>query len=385
VKIAQIETFRVGLPRRRVHRWAFNNVAAGSDYVLVRITSDVGISGIGEAPVLPDWGGDYGTHYGEYSVGTVDLIEQWLSPVLADQDPFQIDVLHARMDAVIRGYPYAKAAIDVALHDLKGRALGVPVYELLGGLVRREVPLAHSIGLMEIEPALAEIAAVVEEGVSTIKLKIGVDPDRDVELVRRTRELVGPQIKIRVDANQGYASPKLALRVLRRMEEFDIWFMEQPVMGVENLARISGATDTPIMADESAWTTQDILRIIQLHAADMVSLYYTKPGGLYPAKQVAAVAEAGGLPCDVNGSAETGIGNMANLHLAASTRNVTLPGSIPVSAPAGRRPTKMAGHYYTDDLITEPYEFRNGSFIVSDRPGLGVELDEEKLRRYRVG
>jgi len=384
MKIARIETFRVGLPRRRVHRWAFNNVAAGSDYVIVRITADDGISGLGEAPALPDWGGDYGTHDGEYSVGVVDVIERWLAPVLIGQDPFQLDVLHARMDAVIRGHPYAKAAIDVALYDLKGRALGVPVYELLGGLVRREVPLAHSIGLMEIEPALAEIAAVVEEGVRTIKLKVGVDPERDVELVRRTRELVGPEIRIRVDANQGYPTPKLALQVLRRMEAYDIWFMEQPVMGVENLARISEATDVPIMADESAWTPHDVLRILQLRAADMISLYYTKPGGLYPAKQVAAVAEAGGLPCDVNGSAETGIGNMANLHLAASTRNVTLPGSIPVSAPAGRRPTKMAGHYYTDDLITEPYEFRDGAFIVPDRPGLGVELDEEKLRRYRV-
>ncbi|MDR7419274.1 MAG: enolase C-terminal domain-like protein [Armatimonadota bacterium] len=384
MRITSVETFRVGLPRRRVHRWAFNYVAAGSDYVLVRISTDAGISGIGEAPVLPDWGGDYGTHDGEYSVGAVDVIDRWLRPVLIEQDPFQIDVLHARMDAVIRGHPYAKAAIDVALHDLKGRALGVPVYELLGGLVRREVPLAHSIGLMDIEPALAEIAAVVEEGVKTIKLKIGVDPQRDVELVRRTRELVGPAIKIRVDANQGYPTPKLALQVLRRMQDYDVWFMEQPVMGIRNLARVSRATDVPIMADESAWTTQEVLEIIRLEAAELISLYYTKPGGLYPAKQVAAVAEAGGLACDVNGSAETGIGNMANIHLAASTRNVTIPGSIPVNAPAGRRPTRMAGHYYTDDLIKEPYEFRDGCFIVPDRPGLGVDLDEEKLLKYRV-
>src|SRR5262249_16793156 len=155
-------------------------------------------------------------------------------------------------------------------------------------------------------------------------------------------------------------------------------YAEQPVEGLDAMAQVRNAVTTPIMADESAWNARDVLDIIRLGAADVISLYTTKPGGLLPAKKMAAVAGTGGLPCNVNGSAETGIGNAANLHLAASTPAVSLPIVIPVTTLEGREQTKVAGVFYTDDIITEPFTYANGALTVPDGPGLGVELDIEK-------
>jgi muconate cycloisomerase len=138
------------------------------------------------------------------------------------------------------------------------------------------------------------------------------------------------------------------------------------------------------MADESAWTAQDVLEIVRKKAADVISIYTTKPGGMFKAKKVAAIAEAAGLPCNVNGSVETGVGNAANIHLAASTAVVTYGCVVPVSSPKEKAKNGIAGIYYQDDIITEAFSFDNGDIIVSSKPGLGIELDEEKLKHYRV-
>jgi L-alanine-DL-glutamate epimerase-like enolase superfamily enzyme len=148
------------------------------------------------------------------------------------------------------------------------------------------------------------------------------------------------------------------------------------------MARVARGTDVPIMADESAWSAHDVLRLITWKAAEMVSVYYTKPGGLMKAKKLLAVAETGGLLCDVNGSGEMGIGNAANLHLAASSSIIELPGTIPVTSTAEIVRTQVAGHKYLDDIIKVPFEYRDGCMLVPDGPGLGVEVDEAKLSKY---
>jgi muconate cycloisomerase len=139
------------------------------------------------------------------------------------------------------------------------------------------------------------------------------------------------------------------------------------------------------MADESAWTPQDVLEIIERRAADVISIYTTKPGGLYKAMQVAAVAAAAGLPCNVNGSVETGVGNLANIHLAAAALPVTLACVVPVSTPAEAQHGQVAGIYYKDDLIKTPFRLVDGAVQVPDGPGMGMDVDEAKIQRYRVG
>lgn len=383
MQITGIKATIVALPSRRVHPMAFGGANLGR-YVIVRVQTDAGIEGFGEATVLLQWGGDHGRYFGESPHATVHLVEDVLSPVLVGSDPYEIELAHQRMNAAVKGYPYAKSAIDSALLDIKGKAIGVPVYELLGGLARRAVPIAHSIGIIDLETICSEAQRAVEEGIGTIKLKIGLDPERDVEAVRRVRKKVGDKVEIVLDANQGYSTPKLAIRTLKRIEESRIRYVEQPVEGLDAMAHVAQSVDVPIMADESAWTPHDILDIVRLGAADLISVYTSKPGGLSRAKKVAAVAEAAGLPCNVNGSAETGVGNAANLHLAASTSCITEACAIPVTTVGGREQTTTAGVFYTDDIITEPFVFEDGCLSVPAAPGLGIEIDEEKLSRYRV-
>jgi len=383
MKITQIETIPIRLPTRRVHQWASLTTPIGV-YVIIKLHTDEGLIGFGEAPVLKDWGGDHGKYFGETPQTTIHIINDILAPALAGQDPCRFEALHALMDKAVKGYPYCKAAIDAALYDVVGKKFAIPAYQLLGGLVRERVPIAHSLGLMEIDKAVDEAMQAKAEGVKTIKLKAGVEQKRDIELVRRIREAIGPELNICVDANQGYPTAKAAVKVTNAMAEYNLLYMEQPVEGIEQMAEVARRVDTPIMADESAWTPQDVIEIIQKKAADMVSIYTTKPGGMFKAKKVAAVAEAAGLKCNVNGSVETGVGNAANLHLAASTGVVTYGCVVPVSTPKGKGKGGIAGIYYQDDIIVEPFAYSNGDIVISPKPGLGIELDEDKLKHYRI-
>jgi muconate cycloisomerase len=225
---------------------------------------------------------------------------------------------------------------------------------------------------------------VVREGVRTIKIKIGVDPDRDVDMVRRIRETVGAGVALCVDANQGYRTPGEAIRTFRRMERFDLIYFEQPVEGIDRLAQVARALDVPVMADESAWNAHDVIGIIEKRAAQVVSIYTTKPGGLWRAMEVAAVARAAGLICNVNGSVETGIGNLANLQLAAAAPAAVLSCVVPVSTPAEAQSGQVAGIYYKDDLIAQPMRLVDGAIDLPQGAGMGIAADEMKIARYRV-
>jgi muconate cycloisomerase len=381
--IAAIELHHVALPPRREHKWSGLTEPIGG-YLLIKMVDAAGLAGWGEAPALKDWGGDFGRYFGESPATTIAVIESHIRSAVIGCIPGEIAELHARMDRAIKGYPYAKAAIELAAYDLAGRQCGLPVHRLLGGALRRRIPVTHSIGLLPGEEAEREAMAVVREGVRTIKIKIGVDPDRDIDMVRRIRETVGAGVALCVDANQGYRTPGEAIRTFRRMERFDLIYFEQPVEGIGRLAQVARALDVPVMADESAWNAHDVIEIIEKRAAQVVSIYTTKPGGLWRAMEVAAVARAAGLICNVNGSVETGIGNLANLQLAASAPAAVLSCVVPVSTPAEAQSGQVAGIYYKDDLIAEPMRFVDGAIDLPEGAGMGIAADEMKIARYRV-
>ena len=245
--------------------------------------------------------------------------------------------------------------------------------------------VAHSIGLMDADTAAREAAEVVAEGITTIKVKIGVEAERDIKVVAAVRGAIGSAGKIRVDANQGYRTWREAVRVISAMEKYDLVYAEQPVEGLRAMAEVSARINVPVMADESAWTPEDVLEIVRLNAAQMLSVYYTKPGGLARSKRLLAIAGAASLPCDINGSAEMGIGVAADLHLAVSSAEISLPGTIPVTSTAEIERTKVAGRKYLDDIIKVPFRYEKGVLYVHDGPGLGVEVDEAKIAKYRIG
>lgn len=384
MKITDIAVHLVRLPARRDHNWASKMATPIGHHAIIEISTDEGLTGWGESPAGATWGGAHMRYYGESPETVRVVINDYLLPAVLGKNPVDISILHAAMDKAIKGHPYAKAAVDIACYDLAGKALNVPVSTLLGGAHRDSIEVAHSLGIMDLDRCYAEAEEAVSEGALTIKCKTGLDPVRDVTLVRELRRLLGPQIKIRVDGNEGYESVASAVAVTRRQEEYDILLCEQPVVGAVGLARVAKRIDSPVMADESAWTVQDVLELDKLDAAQCISLYVTKPGGLYRARQVADVVEQLNMYCDIGGSIETGIGNAANLHLGSATRVATLPSVCPVSQPEGGDGPKTAGVYYLDDLLTEPLKYENGRVFTPTGPGLGVEVDREKLSRYAV-
>ena len=333
---------------------------------------------------LPPSGGEFGRYFGE-SPGTVRaVVTQYLAPAVAGCLPGDITELHARMDRALKGHPYAKAAVEIAAYDLAGLQMNVPSARLLGGVLRRRIAVTHSIGLIGFAEAEREVAQAAKEGIRTFKIKVGVDPDRDVEMVSRVRDTVGPKVALCVDANQGYATPAQAIATFRRMSRCDLIYFEQPVEGIARLAEVARAIDAPVMADESAWNAHDVIEIIEKRAAQIVSIYTTKPGGLFRAMEVAAVARAAGIVCNVNGSVETGIGNRANIVLASVAPAVTLSCVVPVSTPAQAQSGQVAGIYYTDDLIAAPMKFADGAIEVPAGAGMGIAVDEAKVRKYAV-
>ena len=383
MKIKGIEAIHLKLPPRQDYRWAGLLVGLG-DFLLVKIQAENGRIGYGETVPLIDWGGDYHHYYGESPQTARHVIHDYLAPVLVGENLFGFEAAHTAMDRVVKGHPYAKAAIEIALYDLAGKLLEVPVYQLLGGKVREKIPIAHMLGLMAPAQAIPEAERVAAEGIRAFQVKGGLDINRDIQLISALRARLGDQINLRLDANQGYPTPKVAIQAIRRMEADGLNLVEQPVEGISGLAQVTAAVSCLVIADESVWTPQDALTIAQTHAVDALSIYIGKAGGLLKAKKISDIAEAARLRCDVNGSLELGVGNAANLHLAAATKVIDLANVIPINGPAGQGPTEFAGRYFADDIVREPFKYADGFVIISDQPGLGVEVDEAKIERYRV-
>jgi muconate cycloisomerase len=383
MKITAVEAIPFRLPVRREFKWAGLRAALGG-FVLVRVRTSEGLIGYGEATPLPDWGGDFHRHGGETQQTVVSIIESVLGPALLGADPLKVKAAHLAMQHALRGHSYAKCAIDIALHDIAGKALDVPIHQLLGGAVRASVPVAHMVGLMGDSEATDEALAAIADGAGALQIKGGESPNRDLALITSLRKALPSHIKLRLDANQGYCQPKTAINIICALDDIGLDFIEQPVMGLADMAEVKRNVPIPVIADESCWDGADAIDIVNARAADCLSIYLAKAGGFTGARTVAAIAEVAGLPCDVNGSIESGIGNAANIHLALAMPSITLAAVIPVSAPRGRHTHRVAGNYFEDDIIVEPFAVKNGALLPLQGPGLGIEVDEDKLARYRV-
>lgn len=383
MKVIGIECRLVRLPTRRPHRWASLTAAVGS-YVLVRLRTDEGIDGWGEATALAQWGGDHGRYYGETPGTVLHVVKDIFGPILVGCDPLDRNGVYGQLEAAIRGHHYAKTAVEAGLLEIGAKRAGLPVYELLGGRRRGRVPMTHSLGLLPIEQVVEEVGQALAEGVRTIKLKVGEDAARDVAVVMAVRDKVGPEIDLTVDANQGWGTPAEAIRIVRAMEPARLRFVEQPVAGIREMAAVAAKVSVPLMADESVWTARDMVEVASSGAAMLASIYTSKSGGLGRAMQADAVALACGLGTNVNGSGETGVGNLANVHLAAALASLTEGCVFPITGLAERRPTQVVGAWYTDDLLVEPFSFVDGCVEVPSGPGWGIGVDHEKVERYTV-
>lgn len=369
MKITNIEAIPVRVPLKKgLTTKTAHGEHVDSHYVVVRVLTDDGAVGLGEATVAPRWSG-------ETSRGCIAAIEELIGPALKGADAALISALEARMNREIKLNPFTKAAVEMALWDLAGKAAGVPLCQLLGGRVRDEIPIKMVVGAFETPQAVALARKFLEGGTRCLKVKVGLDPAMDLERVRAIRELAGPDIPIGIDANCGW-DLTTARQVLRELEAFDLLFAEQPIPPGDPsaLAFLRQATRIPIMADESIFTLADAWVVAAARAADIFSVYPGKNGGIQEAMKVVHVAEAAGLAAHMGSNLELGIATAAMVHLAAAVRAIdseTYPADI------------LGPLYHEGDLIREPLSLGPATARIPEGPGLGVELDEKQLRRWR--
>jgi L-alanine-DL-glutamate epimerase-like enolase superfamily enzyme len=262
---------------------------------------------------------------------------------------------------------YAIAGIEMALLDIKGKAFGVPVVELLGGRCRTSVPVIGYLFIDDPEANAAKAAAFVDAGHTELKLKVGRDLRQDYDTIAAIRDRVGPDVKIRIDANMNWSVPA-AIKWIRALEDFDLQFVEQPVpdFDLAGMAAVRRAVSTPIAADESCTTVRSALALIEADACDVFVVYPSEAGGLTRAAQIGALAAAAGKWCAIGSWAELGVATTANAHLAAASENFAFASDT---------------HYplQLEDVLEEPVAIERGHIPVSGEPGLGVTLDPEQV------
>ena len=267
-------------------------------------------------------------------------------------------------------------AIDMALWDIVGKAANQPIYKLIGGKFRERVECRYWMGAKDPRGVAEEVGKAVAKGFRAIKIKIGLNPELDVECVKAAREAAGPRIEIGFDVNGGYSVLE-AVRILKKMEEYDPSHVEEPVnsSNIRALAYVKQHTSIPILCDGPARTTKEqIQELVIQRACDAVHLDLTVNGGFLEAQRCAAVAEAGDLKVSCHSSpGELGIATAAQLHLVTATPNFLWP--------VDSAYTKMLPP--SEDIIRSPFVYENGSLKAPEGPGLGVEIDEEKLQRAK--
>jgi muconate cycloisomerase len=370
MQITHIETIPIQVPIRpeRAIR-SGRGYHTASPFLLVKVHTDAGITGLGEVSCTAVWSG-------EDQFTAARIIDSYLAPALIGQDPTHIERLTALMHRTVANNPFTKSSLEMACWDILGKVAGLPVYRLLGGPVREFVPTKFSVSGLE-PPRAAEIAAwAVDQGFRTMKVKVGMDPDGDVARVAAVRAAIGPAVRLGVDANGGW-SPRTAIQTLRRLAEYGIYFAEQPVadLDVAWLADVRRNVQVPIMADESVYSVQDAMAIVRAQAADVLSVYVGKGGGISAARKIAAVAEAAGLTCTIGSNLELGVANAAMIHLGMATAGIGAE-EFPCDI--------LSPFYYEEDILAEPLRIRAGEARPHEKPGLGVELDEDKVQFFRV-
>ena len=308
--IKQIVCIPVDIPYKKTFEISGGSMDLQSN-VLIKIVAEDGLAGIGEATPL--------MAYSEETPGTViHIIRDVLAPVLLGQDPRDLERLDRIMAETVDEHPFAKGGLSLALYDLAGKALGVPVYQLLGGKRMDRVPFIDTIGIAKVDEMVADAIELVNSGFRDIKIKIGQDFSADLARLRAIRDAVGPEIAIRVDANQGYRSGD-ALPYLRQIESIRPLWIEQPVArwDLDGMARLARQLETNILADESVYSPADVMTLARHEAADVINIK-TNKYGLGNARKIAAVAEAANLPCVVGSMCTFGVSVAASLHFCCA-------------------------------------------------------------------
>lgn len=331
--------------------------------ILTRIETESGIVGWGEA--VPD------QHVtGETWDSTIEIIHHELASLVIGESPFNINLIHKKMNEKIKDVPGAKAAIDLALYDLMGKISKQPVYRLIGGKSHKKLDIPQVISILSPKEMAKKAKEYVDQGFKHVKIKVGTDPDTDIKRIRMVREVLPNDVRLRVDANQGWTVNE-AIYVIRQTQDCQVDWYEQPTKAGDHeaLAEVRKATNVNIMADESVHQMLDLIDIMRVRGADYINIKLMKTGGIYPALQLANLAESYRVPCQVGSMVETAIGTMAGAHLSISQHII--------------HSNEMVGPLmFKEDVAKTDYQ--DGTLVVQDRPGFGIDVDEEMVRAKAI-
>jgi muconate cycloisomerase len=366
--IKKIETCIVDLPLKRIHKFAATTIDCKS-YVIVQVHTSNGITGIGEAttPGGPWWAGE--------AVETIKvMIDTYLAPALIGENAFQINSLLQKMDNIAANNNFAKAALEMALFDIKGQALGVPLYELFGGLSRESMPLKWPLAQGDASADLAEAEKLMADNVvQEFKVKMGyMSPEEDVNYIGELCKGLNGKASLLGDLNASW-SELTTQQLLPALVEHGLGYLEQPVAAWNKaaLANIRAISPIPIIADESICSAQDVNEVNILSAADMLSLKVFKHGGLSRTQQIAQQAAASGIACYAGTFLECSIGTAAFMHLLSA--QTSIDGGNELVGPI----------WLADDIVNEPVSYKDNHIWVKHAPGLGLTLDHDKLSHYQ--
>lgn len=354
MKITEVRLGKLSVPLRVPFKTALRTVNSVED-VIVELRTDTGAVGYGEAPPT-------GAVTGDTSGAIIGAIQDHIAKSILgrDVDDFE-DLLQTVQKCIVKNTS-AKAAVDIALWDLYGQLYGIPVYKLMGG-ARKHIVTDITISVNDPEEMARDAVSAVERGYDCLKVKVGANPTLDVARLAAVRQAVGNDVCIRIDANQAW-QPKEAVRILNQMQErgLALEFVEQPVKA-HDLAGMKYVTErsyVPVLADESVFSPEDALKIMQMGAADMVNIKLMKCGGLYNALKIVSAAEVYGVECMIGCMLEAKISVNAAVELACAKKIIT---RIDLDGPV----------LCSEDPIIGGAVFNEKNITVSDGPGLGIK------------
>lgn len=354
MKITAIKLGRISVPLRVPFKTALRRVDSVED-IIVEVHTDTGEIGYGEAPPT-------GAITGDTTGAIIGAITDHIRKTLVGRDIDDFEDLTTALDGAVVKNSSAKAAVDMALWDLYGQKYQIPVYKLLGG-ARKKIITDITISVNPPEEMARDAVNAIKRGYDTLKVKVGVDPTLDVARLKAIRDAVGSAPRIRIDANQAWA-PKEAVRLLNEMQEsgLAIELVEQPVKAhdLEGLTYVTERSYVPVLADESVFSAEDALKIVEMRAADLINIKLMKCGGLTSALKIAALAEISGMECMIGCMLEAKVSVNAAVHLACAKKVIT---RVDLDGPV----------LCSEDPIDGGAVFNEKEITVSDAPGLGIK------------
>ena len=357
--ITDVQSFLVEVPQKHpiAPYQSRYRAASTTSALLIRLECGDGTVGWGEAPQR---------YLGEKLTGGEDAS---LREQLVGRDPTTITAMYS--DWGLDG-GYVQSGVEMAMWDVLGKASGLPLYQLFGGIVRERIELACCMGIRPPREA-AEIAVqYADAGFSTLKTKAGRSPEEDLAFVRAIREAVGDRLQLRIDPNTGY-TPEVTEQLAKDLEPYELQYFEQPMPAdlLEDSARLRKTTSTPLALNESVTTIEQVRRILELDAAAVLLPDTYQCGGLWKCKLIGELAASANVPCVMHCAHDLGPKTAAMLHLVASSPNYSLANDCTYYGLEG-------------DVLTTPFQIERGHLAVPQGPGLGIEIDVEKVRKYEV-